>query len=84
MAKDLVNFLWYLLCWSGLGPRLGSGELAITKSGVLTGWVIKTSVRCVYVDLLDDLVDKLLESGRGLSAGCCKVGCDQLGVTSQV
>ena len=53
VAKDLVNFPWYLLHQSGLGLRLGSGELAKTWSGVPTCWVVKMLVECVYVDLLD-------------------------------
>ena len=53
VAENLVNFLWYLLYQLGLGPRLGSGESAITWSGVPMCWVVKMSVECVYVDLLD-------------------------------
>ena len=87
VAEDLVNFPWYLLHRLGLGPKLGSGESAITWLGVPICWVIKMSVKCTYIcwpiGLLDELVDKLLESGVGLSAGSCKVRCDWPGVTHQ-
>ena len=53
MAEDLVNFTWYLLHQLGLGLRLGSGGLAKTQSEVPMCWVVKMSVRCVYVDRLD-------------------------------
>ena len=53
VAKDLVNIPWYLLHWSGLGLRLGLGGSAKSQLGVLMCWVVKMSVKCVYVDPLD-------------------------------
>ena len=68
------------LGWCRFGVGV-CGFLGCSRPAHISPFHPITNTTLFTIGLLDELVDKLLESGVHLSAGSCKVGCDHSGMT---